>query len=207
MNSKKILLFFVFLVFSLLIINTSCKRKNIYFEKTFSSNGNVNAVIEISAGTNLKYEYDSEKQKFLPDKINGKPRIVNYLPYPVNYGFIPSTLMDYEKGGDGDPLDILVICPALSTGTIIETIPIAMMTLIDAGEIDNKIIAIPANKNMQTVTAKNLIEMDTLYIGIKNIIETWFLNYKGKNVTTGVEWLDAQDAVKEIKKWSIIIKE
>ena len=44
---------------------------------------------------------------------NGKPRIINYIGYPVNYGFIPKTLLPTSEGGDGDQLDILVLASLL----------------------------------------------------------------------------------------------
>ena len=47
-------------------------------------------------------------------------RIVNFLPYPANYGFIPSTFMDKKKGGDGDALDILLISEHMVTGTVVD---------------------------------------------------------------------------------------
>jgi len=192
-----------FLLIIFLFIITSCTDEDLYKTKSFSSNGNVNAIVEIPAGTNLKYEYDSGDKRFKPNQVNGEDRIVNYLPYPVNYGFIPSTIMDKNKGGDGDPLDVLVICPALETGTVVEVIPLALMKLFDAGEQDHKIVAIPACKDMQTVKAASYKELDSLYFGLKSIIELWFLNYKGKNITTGVEWYDEKYATEEIRKWII----
>ena len=36
------------------------------------------------------------------DYKDGKERIIQFLPYPGNYGFIPETL-----AGDGDPIDVI----------------------------------------------------------------------------------------------------
>jgi len=67
------------------------------------------AVIEIPSGTNRKIEYNPNTERFEIDVKNGKERVIDFLPYPGNYGFIPSTMMDENRGGDGDALDILVI--------------------------------------------------------------------------------------------------
>jgi len=42
---------------------------------------------------------------------DGKPRVIKYLAYPGNYGMIPRTLLPKELGGDGDPLDIIMLGP------------------------------------------------------------------------------------------------
>jgi inorganic pyrophosphatase len=60
---------------------------------SFSSDGFLNAVIEIPAGTNTKYEYDKQRLEFKPDLRDGQTRRVDFLSYPLNYGFIPSTKM------------------------------------------------------------------------------------------------------------------
>ena len=75
---------------------------------TYTEQG-INVVVEIPAGTNHKIEFDKKNKKFVVDQKNGKDRIIDFLPYPGNYGFIPSTYMDPAVGGDGDALDVLVI--------------------------------------------------------------------------------------------------
>lgn len=156
----------------------SCKTSlDIYNVPAFSSGDRVHAVIEIPAGTSTKIEYDLDSKTFVPDQRNGKDRVIDFLPYPGNYGFIPGTYSDPKKGGDGDALDILVLCPSLKTGTVVEVIPIGMLNLIDAGEIDTKILAIPADSALQTITAKTLGELREKYPKVEDIILTWFLNY------------------------------
>lgn len=67
--------------------------------KTFSKNGFLQMIVEIPAGTNKKIEYDKNLDDFFIDKIDGVDRVINFLPYPGNYGFIPSTKIDKERGG------------------------------------------------------------------------------------------------------------
>ena len=71
-----------------------------------------------------------------------KDRVVNFLPYPGNYGFIPSTMMSESAGGDGDALGYFSdFAESMTTGTVLEVIPIAALMMVDGGEIDTKIIA------------------------------------------------------------------
>ena len=168
----------------------------------YSVNGYVNAVIEIPAGTNHKIEYDKKDHEFKVEQRNGKDRIVAYLPYPGNYGFIPSTYMDTAVGGDGDALDVLVIGESCPTASLIEITPIGVLFLEDGGEIDTKIIAIPVKENERIINVESLNELKEKYPKIDEIILNWFLNYKGKGKMKFIEWGDRGKAVAEIGKWS-----
>ena len=92
------------------------------------------AVIEISKGGKQKYELDKATGLLRLDRI-----LYTSTHYPANYGFIPRTL-----AGDGDPLDVLVLCTEpLQPLTLVDCYPIGMITMIDTDETDEKIIAIP----------------------------------------------------------------
>lgn len=210
MNIVKAILFSLFL-----LVFFSCETKQIeekqeetkiekiIFDElpTFSENNHVQAIIEIPAGTSHKYEYNHETKEFEVEIINGKPRIVDYLPYLVNYGFIPSTYMSPEIGGDGDPLDILVIAESFGTGSIVEVEAIAIMKMIDGGEKDYKILAIPVDLEKSIISATTFEELKENYPNIISIIETWFLSYKHNNNVSIEGWGDEQEAMAEIKKW------
>ena len=190
------------LIICLLIVSTfSCNDTiNYYHLPAFSKDKNINAVIEIPAGTNKKFEFNNENKSFEIDKKNGKIRIINFLPYLGNYGFIPSTFSDPKTGGDGDALDILVLSESVKTGTIIETIPIAMLKLIDDGEIDYKIIAITSEKKNQIINVTDYHQFTKDFPEIKSMIETWFLSYNKSDDAQIEGWTDEKIALKEIQK-------
>jgi inorganic pyrophosphatase len=91
------------------------------------------AVIEIPLGANVKYELDKASGLIKVDRV-----LYSAVYYPANYGFIPQTLAE-----DGDPLDVLVLCqePAVPLA-IMHARAIGLMTMIDAGVLDHKIIAV-----------------------------------------------------------------
>ena len=159
----------------------------------------VTMVVEIAAGTSVKIEYNQEKRAFLPDSIAGKVRVVDYLPYPLNYGFIPSTLQSTERGGDGDPLDVLLLGASLPTGTIIKVIPIAILRLKDEGEADEKILVIPADPSARVVQVDDFASLRMNYPSILSQLEVWFINYKGSGVITSSGWGDEAEA------WAMIL--
>lgn len=200
MNLKRICLLLP-LLFTLLL--GSCLKKDFIGMSIYSQNHLIHAVVEIPAGTNHKIEYDQQHNKFLVNRINGRDRIIDFLPYPGNYGFIPSTYLDPVRGGDGDPLDVLIIAESYPTGTVLETIPIAVLLLKDANEIDNKIIAIPADFDKRIIQATNFKEFKSRYPKAQEIIQDWFLNYKGGNEIEFIGWEDEQFATKEIKRWMV----
>lgn len=167
----------------------------------FSDDDNPFAVIEIPAGTNHKIEYDPISNTFPCDSLNGQERIIDFLSYPGNYGFIPSTVMSEDKGGDGDALDVLILSESVATGSLIQIKPIGIILLNDNGEIDNKIIAIPALEENRTINCSGLKELQEKYPAVVRIIENWFGNYKGNGIMEVVGWKDETEAMNEILKW------
>lgn len=139
----------------------------------------VDMLVEIPAGSILKNELNKTTNKIEPDSINGKVRLINYLGYPANYGMIPKTLLPYEMGGDGDPLDILAIGPPAEVGSTIRVKLIGVLNLLDNGEHDDKLIAISEGSNLQNIQSINQLKSN--FPGILQIIELWFQNYKGKD--------------------------
>lgn len=192
----------VFQALALAIILLSCSTSP-YEYPAFSKDGHVNVVVEIPAGTNLKYEFSPQSKEFEVEVIDGKKRVVAFLPYPGNYGFIPSTLMDKSKGGDGDALDILVIAESLPQGIVTEVIPIAVLHLSDRGETDDKIIAVPAGKSQRTINCTTLNCMEDNFPKALSIIKDWFISYKGPGKMEFKGWANEKVALSEIKKWSV----
>ena len=193
--------------FLVLLLWMACKQESvdIYSLAAHSEQG-VNAVIEIPAGSNHKIEFNPSTGKFEVDQENEKDRIVDFLPYPANYGFIPSTLMDEERGGDGDALDILVIAERVETGTALQVTPIATLLLQDQQETDTKIIAVPVDSSLAVIRARDYQSFMIEYSAAKQIIQDWFLNYKGLGKVRLLGWRNEAYAREEIKKWAVKLK-
>jgi inorganic pyrophosphatase len=92
-----------------------------------------NAIIEIPFGSSVKYELDKHSGLIKLDRV-----LYSAVYYPANYGFIPQTLAE-----DDDPLDVLVLCQETVVPlTLIHARTIGLMTMLDAGKKDHKIIAV-----------------------------------------------------------------
>ncbi len=91
------------------------------------------SIIEIPFGSSVKYELDKESGLIKLDRV-----LYSAVYYPANYGYIPQTLAE-----DNDPLDVLVLCQETVVPlTIIHARAIGLMTMIDSGKKDHKIIAV-----------------------------------------------------------------
>jgi inorganic pyrophosphatase len=92
-----------------------------------------NTIIEIPFGSSVKYELDKTSGLIKLDRV-----LYSAVYYPANYGFIPQTLAE-----DDDPLDVLVFCqePVVPL-TLIHARAIGLMTMIDVGKKDHKVVAV-----------------------------------------------------------------
>ena len=160
---------------------------------SINDNGYIDALIEISAGSLEKWEYNKETKKVEIELVNDNPRIINYLGYPANYGMIPGTLLSRNNGGDGDPLDIVVLGPPKPMGDIVKCKVIGVLYLIDNFEQDDKLIAISENSNLEHIN--DIGELNENYNGLLEIIEIWFTNYKGNDKIKSNGYGNSQSAL------------
>lgn len=124
-------------------------------------------VVEIQKGSKKKYELDKETGFIILDRI-----LYTSTHYPANYGFIPRTY-----GDDGDPLDVLLLCSEpLEPLTLCRAFPIGVISMIDNGRNDEKIIAIPFNdpnynmyKNIDQLPKHVFDEMRHFFSVYKNL--------------------------------------
>jgi len=160
--------------------------------------GVFNAVIEIPAGTADKLQYDTATNTFPIDLRNGVPRRVRFLPYPANYGFVPGTRMHKDQGGDGDAVDVLVLCTALPSGTVLEVEPIGIIELLDAGERDDKLIALPVDPALRNLEASDISELPE---AARDILVTWLLNYDPEDGAELVGVKGKVEALATVRSW------
>ena len=144
-------------------------------------------VVEISKGSKKKYELDKETGYIMLDRI-----LYTSTHYPANYGFIPRTY-----GDDQDPLDVLLLCSeAIEPLSLVRAYPIGVISMIDNGRNDEKIIAIP----FSDPTYNHYTNIDQLPKHIFDEMQHFFRVYKNlENKETAVnEVADRDTAVKVI---------
>jgi|SRR5579871_1793190 len=124
-----------------------------------------NSVIEIPFGSSVKYELDKKSGLIKLDRV-----LYSAVYYPANYGFIPQTLAE-----DDDPLDVLVLCQeAVVPLTLIHARAIGLMTMIDSGKRDHKIIAV-ATQDPEFNSYREASQMPEHRLAM---LRRFFLDYK-----------------------------
>jgi len=163
-----------------------------------TDNGLANVVIEIPTGSSHKIEWNRDVAAFQLDRVD--PAI---FAKPTNYGFIPQTLDE-----DGDELDALVItAEPLPTGIFLEAKIIGVMKFEDDGEVDDKIVFVPADERNSGNAINSLEDLPKQLL---NQIEFHFNHYKDlkKAGTTIVKgWGDVAEAKtiihQAIERWNV----
>ena len=150
----------------------------------------INAVIEIPKGSNIKYEIDSESGAVFVDR-----KLFTAMFYPCNYGFIPQSRED-----DGDPVDVLVLGnDAVIPMSVIRANPIGVLLTEDEEGQDSKVIAVPITKLDPSFSS--MTNINSIPEHIRNQIMHFFEHYKelekGKYVKI-IGWEDKEIAKKRI---------
>ena len=154
--------------------------------------------IEIPAGTKQKWEFNDETGEMEKDYKDGKERIIQFLPYPGNYGFIPETL-----AGDGDPIDVIDLDESGVRGELKEVRIIGALNFEDKQEEDIKFIGVSPNGTFGHI--QSIGELLLEKPAVLEILKSWFLNYKkpGKMVFYG--YIDRESSIQLItearKRW------
>lgn len=153
----------------------------------------VNVIIEIRKGEKNKYEFDKETGRLFLDRVNG-----TLLGYPSDYGYIPNTLCE-----DGDPLDaLLIIDESVPHGTVVPSRPIGVLYFEDDGEMDEKLIVVPADD----ISKDHIKDLADLGEAFKKNVEHFYSHYKDwKKDWQGVDgklhgWGDAEAAMKVVRE-------
>ena len=152
-----------------------------------------NFFIEIPAGTKEKWEVNKTNGKLEVQKNNKGKRIINFISYPGNYGFIPQTI-----AGDGDPLDVIDLDPSAVRGSTTPVNIIGGLYFKDKKETDIKLIAINPRGSFKDIT--NIDNLLYEHSSITEILKLWFLNYKKPGKMVFIKYLNKSESQGIIEK-------
>ena len=164
----------------------------------FTSDSLVNVVIEIPAGTSQKWKVNKvtgriEWEQVTPDSF----RLIDYLPYPANYGFVPQTLLPEASGGDGDPVDVFVLGSSIDREKIVKVRIVGIIHMLDDNESDSKLLAVSTDMPGFAVNSYEILNNN--YPGVVDIIKLWLLHYKGPGSVEILSVNDEKDAIRYLK--------
>jgi inorganic pyrophosphatase len=151
--------------------------------------GTINVIVEIPKGSKNKYEIDKKTGLIKLDRA-----MKTSQDYPFDYGFVPRTLWE-----DGDALDVALLTTyPLHPGILVEARPVAIMHMIDGGEGDDKVIAVPKD-DLRWDEVKDLADINQHTLKeIRHFFETYKAIENKKVEITGFEGREAaEEAVRK----------
>jgi inorganic pyrophosphatase len=174
----------------------SLLSKNLALVHTLKAGKNppeeINVVIEIPKGSNIKYEIDEETGALFVDR-----KLFTAMFYPCNYGFVPQT-----KEKDGDPVDVLVLGnDAVMPMSVIRANPVGVLITADEEGEDAKVVAVPVPKVDPSFS--DVKDIGNVPQHIQDQIKHFFEHYKelekGKYVKVK-SWENKESAKKKISE-------
>ncbi len=140
---------------------------NLLHDIPAGSKEKMNVIIEINKGSKNKYEIDKETGIIALDRVAHTAQ-----DFPFDYGFVPQTLWD-----DGDALDVVVLTThPLLPGILVRVRPIAIMDMVDSGDDDAKVIAVPTDDprfseihDLKDINKHTLKEIEHFYATYKKL--------------------------------------
>lgn len=124
-------------------------------------------IIEVNKGSKNKYEIDKKTGLIALDRA-----LHTAQDFPFEYGFVPQTLWD-----DGDALDVVVLATyPLFPGILVRVRPVAIINMIDSGEGDAKIVAVPVKdprfdevQDLKDINKHTIKEIEHFFLTYKNL--------------------------------------
>ncbi len=150
----------------------------------------LNMIIEVTTGTRSKYEYNSDLEAFVLDRI-----IPSSVVFPVEYGFVPQTWY-----ADGDPLDIMALTfEPLTIGAVARVRVVGALIIEDEAGPDAKILSVLVNdarfrgyNDISDVHEHQLVEIQEFFETYKRLEPHKWAKTKG--------WKNAAEAMEIVKK-------
>ncbi len=192
----KVIIFFLVVFFSKLLFSNPVNEIDIK-----NKDGFYNFFVEIPAGTKQKWEVNKQDGILEWEKKKGKKRVVKFLSFPGNYGFIPQT-----RGDDGDALDVIDLDESVKRGTIKNIRIIGGLYFEDKKKEDIKFIGVDPNGtfgNIETIQELLLNKFSVL-----EILRTWFESYKKSGKMVFFKFLENYESVEIIEnshnRWKLL---
>ena len=140
---------------------------NLIKEIPAGSPDEMNVIVEINKGSKNKYEIDKTTGLIALDRV-----YYSTQDMPFDYGFVPQTLWE-----DGDPLDVVLLTTyPLFPGVLVKARIVGMMEMVDSGESDAKIIAVPCKdirwthvQDLSDINKHTLKEMEHFFSTYKHL--------------------------------------
>jgi inorganic pyrophosphatase len=157
--------------------------------------GGIQVVIETPAGAVHPIHYEPSSQQFLPDTIGKIP----FLPFPANWGFIPSTQLPHLRESSFAPVEVMVLCERLESGRVVGVKPIAAVIIEEKERRSLIVLAAPVNPAFRNLDIRDYPDLMIRYPGVKESLESWLQQRRGPASAKILDWKDGNYALRFIE--------
>lgn len=185
----------------LLLVPLAGCQPNLSNLPAYTENKQLQAIIETPAGAGYQNKYNPETNAFETVQEAGQDKAIRFLPYPVNAGFIPSTMPPKGTGSKENQLPVFIIASSQEPGTVLEIMPLGVLILEINGELTYQLVATPAKPSERLLSATSFEEFNQENPAVKKILETWFVNYDPAKKARIMAWKDDRFADELVRKW------
>lgn len=158
-----------------------------------TDSGNLRVVVEIPAGTNHLVQYDPVARTFHAPSEESDLGKLEFLPHPVNVGFIPST---YRSVNDSMPIKALLMAESIPTGLAMEARPLAHMVLQNSeGGQSHYLLTIPAAQSRWVISDSTFTQFRTQHPAAQEILALWARHHRPSDSIREIIWTDEREAM------------
>ena len=181
------------MVFFILIFSSKFLYSNPINEINIKNDdGSYNFFVEIPAGTKEKWEVNKRNGLLEWVEKKGRKKIIKFLPYPGNYGFIPQTY-----GADGDPVDVVDLDESIERGSVKKIRIVGGLYFEDKRTVDIKFIGLDPEGTFKDIkTIKDLVLNKFASL---EILKIWFESYKKSGKMVFFRLIDRDESIEIIK--------
>nr|WP_286130674.1 inorganic diphosphatase [Solirubrum puertoriconensis] len=157
-------------------------------------------MVETPAGSNRVLRYEPRSNDFKPEMHAGIERRIDFLPFPVNAGFIPSTHLPASKRYSlGRPQPAIVLAEGQPSGTVLEVLPLALLLLDNGGEMESVVLTVPARPSLRNLPVTTWQELVTRYPAARETLRLWYQHTGEPGQIRVVGWRGPEAAEQQIR--------
>lgn len=175
---------------------TACKKGLPDYSdlQAFNTDGTINLVVEVPAGSTENFFYSFEEKEFIADTLVQNSRYTNLLPYPVCQGFI------INGGQKLKGINAMLLAPSLPMGTIVPAKPLALVKLKVMDEYITNILFTPVDSSIKIIETENFSDFSLNHRKMKYMLEQWFYMYHEGKAIDRIYWRDERSAEDFLRK-------
>jgi len=168
---------------------------------TYTDAGHLRMVVEIPAGTNHRVAYDTAARTFAPRAAGEDLQRLIFLPYPANYGFVPSTRVPQLEGHQAMPA--LLLAESLPTGISMAVKPLAVAQMQLGSDTIPQLVVIPAYQQRRILPDSTWADLQQQRPEVQQILSLWLDQHRASEGLRLLRWSGTKAAQQEVQRYAL----